>query len=43
MNINEDADMSEMGMNGMGLVEGVTWKLHNETYPAFPQEFVGGS
>ena len=41
MNISEDADTSEMEMNGTGLTEGVTWKLHNKTNPSCPQECIG--
>ena len=41
MNIPEDIDMSQMGWDGTGHPKGVTWKLHNETDPACPQECVG--
>ena len=41
MNIPDDLDMGEMGMDGTGLKKGITWKLHNETGPGCPQECVG--
>ena len=41
MNIPDDLDMGEMGMDGTGLKKGVMWKLHNETDPGCPQECVG--
>ena len=41
MNIPDDLDMGEMGMDRKGLNKGITCKLHNETDPRFPQECVG--
>ena len=41
MNIPDDLDMGEMGMDGKGLKGGITCKLHNKTDPRFPQECVG--
>ena len=41
MNIPDDLDMGEMGMDGKVLKKGITCKLHNETDPRFPQECVG--
>lgn len=41
MNIPEDMDMADMGWDGVDQPKGVTWKLHNETDPASPQECVG--
>ena len=41
MNISDDLDMDEMGMDGAGIKKGVMWKIHNETDPGFPQECVG--
>ena len=41
MNIPDDLDMGDMGMDIKGLKMGITCKLHNETYPRFPQECVG--
>ena len=41
MNIPDDLDMGEMGMNRIGLQKGITWKLHNETDHGCPQECVG--
>ena len=38
MNIAKYTDMSEMGMYGNGLTEGVTRKLQNETNTTCPQE-----
>ena len=31
MNIPDDLDMGEMGIEGTGLKRGITFKLHNET------------
>ena len=42
MNIPDDLDMGEMGMDGTGLKKGITCKLHNKTDPGCPQECVGG-
>ena len=33
MNISDDLDMGDMGMDGTGLKKGVMWKLHNDTDP----------
>ena len=41
MNIPDDLDMGEMGMDRTGLKMGITCKLHNETDPGFPKECVG--
>ena len=41
MNIPDDMDMREMGMDGKVLKKGITCKLHNETDPRCPQECVG--
>ena len=41
MNIPDDLDMGEMGMDGKGLKKGITCKLHNYTDPICPQECVG--
>ena len=41
MNIPDDLDMGEMGMDRTGLEKGITCELHNETDPGFPQECVG--
>ena len=41
MNIPDDLDMGEMDMDGKGLKQGITCKLHNETDPRCPQECVG--
>ena len=41
MNIPDDVDMAEMGMDGKVLKKGITCKLHNEIDPRFPQECVG--
>ena len=38
MNIPDDLDMGDIGMDGTGLKKGITCKLHNETDPGFPQE-----
>ena len=42
MNIPDDLDMGNMGMDGTGLKRGITCKLHNETDPVLPQECVEG-
>ena len=41
MNIPDELDMGEMGMDGTGLKKGITCKLHNNTYPGHPHECVG--
>ena len=41
VNIPDDLDMGEMGMDRTGLKKGVMWKLHNETDPGYPQNCVG--
>ena len=41
MNIPDELDMGEMGIDRKGLKKGITCKLHNETDPRFPQECVG--
>ena len=41
MNIPDDLDMGDMGMDRTGLKRGVMWKLHNEIDPGCPQECVG--
>ena len=41
MNIPDDVDMGEMGMDRSGIKKGVEWKLNNEIDPGFPQERVG--
>ena len=41
INIPDDLDKGEMGMDGKGLKMGITCKLHNEADPRFPQECVG--
>ena len=40
MNITDDLDMGEMGMDGKGLKKGITCKLPNDTDPRCPQECV---
>ena len=40
MNIPDDLDMGEMGMDRTGFKKGITCKLHNDTDPGFPQECV---
>ena len=42
MNIPDDLDMGELGMDGQGLKWGITCKLHNDTDSGCPQECVGG-
>ena len=41
MNIPDDLDMGEMGMEGKVLKKGIMCKLHNETNPRCPHECVG--
>ena len=41
MNIPNDLDMGDMGMERKGYKKGITCKLHNETDPVCPQECVG--
>ena len=41
MNIPDELDMGEMGMDGKDLKKGIMCKLHNETNPRCPQECVG--
>ena len=41
MNIPDDLDMGEMGMDGKGFKNGITCKMHNETDPRCSQECVG--
>ena len=41
MNIPEDADITDMGWDRTKTEKGVSWKLHNELDPAFPQDCVG--
>ena len=41
MNIPDDLDMGEMGMDGKGIKKGITCKLHKETDPRYTQDFVG--
>ena len=41
MNIPDDLDMGEMGMDGKVLKKGIACKLYNETDPRCPQECVG--
>ena len=41
INIPDDLDMGEMGMDRKGLKRGITCKLHNETDPRYPQECFG--
>lgn len=31
--------MTQMGWDGIKVQKGVSWKLHNDPNPAFPQEF----
>ena len=38
MNITDDLDMGEMGMDVTGLKKGITCKLYNDTDPRCPQE-----
>ena len=41
MNIPYHADIADMGWDSIKMKKGVTWKLHEETNPAFPHECVG--
>ena len=41
MNIPDNLDIGEMGMDGKGFKKGITCKLHNESDTRFPQECVG--
>ena len=41
MDITDELDIGDMDMDGTGFKEGITCKLHNETYPGCPQECVG--
>ena len=41
MNISDDLDMVEMGMDRTGFKKGIKFKLDNETNPGCPQECVG--
>ena len=41
MNIPDDLDISEMGMDRKGLEKEITCKLHNNTDPGCPRECVG--
>ena len=41
MNIPDDLDMGELGMDGTGFKKGIMCKLHNDTDPGCPQEYVG--
>ena len=41
MNITDDLEMDEMGMDGTGSKKGITCNLHNETDRGCQQEFVG--
>ena len=41
MNIPDDLDMGEIGLDRKGLKKGITCKLHNGTDHKFPQECVG--
>ena len=41
MNIPDDLDMCELGMDVTGFQKGITCKLVNETDPGCPQECVG--
>ena len=38
MNIPEDADITEMGLEGSEAEKGILWKLHNELDPTCPHE-----
>ena len=42
VNLPEDADITDMGWDSIKTEKGVSWKLHNELYPACPQGCVGG-
>ena len=41
MNIPDDLDMGDMGMEVRGFKKGITCELHNETDPVCAQECVG--
>ena len=41
MNIPDASDIADMGWDGVKMNKGVTWKLHKETNPSYPQECVG--
>ena len=41
MNIPDELDMGKMGMDGIGLKKGITWKLHNKTDPGCRHDCVG--
>ena len=41
INIPDDLDMGEMGMDRKGFKKGITSKLHNETDPRYQHECVG--
>mmetsp|Transcript_13201 Transcript_13201/g.12816 ORF Transcript_13201/g.12816 Transcript_13201/m.12816 type:complete len:160 (-) Transcript_13201:301-780(-) len=41
MNIPIGISLYDMGWDGVETEKGVTWKLHEETYPECPQECVG--
>ena len=41
INIPDDLEMGEMGMEGKGPKKGTTYRLHNKTELRFPQECVG--
>ena len=41
MNIPDDVDMGEMGMDRAGIKKGVKWKLNNDIDPGCPQECDG--
>ena len=41
MNILDDLDMGEMGMDRKCIIKGITCKLNNQTDPRCPQECVG--
>ena len=39
--VSDDDDMDDMGWSRTKATKVFPWKLHNESDPAFPQEFVG--
>ena len=41
MNIPDDLEKGEIGMDGIGLKHGIMWKLPNKTDPGFSQGCVG--
>ena len=41
MNVPDDLDMGEMGMEGKSLKRGIACKLHNKTDPRCTQDSVG--